>query len=60
MNLEEAVEDESKPEGTKPSNSLGIFGESDSGVSGMDKLAGVSVNVEANAPTEVEAPPQSA
>ncbi|KAH0595396.1 hypothetical protein MHUMG1_06571 [Metarhizium humberi] len=60
MNLEEAAEDESKAEGAKPSNSLGIFGESDSGVSGMDKLAGVSVNAEANAPTEVEGPPQSA
>ncbi|KHN96353.1 Pleckstrin-domain containing protein [Metarhizium album ARSEF 1941] len=68
MNLEEAAEDEPKPEGTtKPPNhnSLGIFGESDSGVSGMDKLAGVGVgvvataNTEANGASEVDHPPPS-
>lgn len=35
MNLEEAAEDGQKPDGTKNTNSLGIYG--DSGVSGVDK-----------------------
>ncbi|TWU71171.1 polar growth protein [Metarhizium rileyi] len=62
MNLEEAVEDEAKPESPRPSNGLGIFGESDSGVSGMDKLAGVNVKVEAKpvSAAAVNRPPQSA
>lgn len=69
MNLEEAAEDEAKPDSPKPTNGLGIFGESDSGVSGMDKLAGAgagTANPDARTPSleKVEplapAPPQSA
>ncbi|POR31791.1 Protein BOI2 [Tolypocladium paradoxum] len=40
MNLEEANEEEHKTQMPKVSTGLGILGESDSGVSGMDKLAG--------------------
>ncbi|PNY19824.1 Protein BOI2 [Tolypocladium capitatum] len=48
MNLEEANEEEYKTQGPKThvpkvSNGLGILGEADSGVSGMDKLAGPKI-----------------
>lgn len=64
MNLEEAVEDDQNPESPKPTNGLRIFGESDSGVSGMDKLAGVNPDTIIPPVEHVEplatAPPQSA
>lgn len=43
MNLDEASEDEQAPDGKKEANGLGIFGEADSGVAGMDKLAGQKI-----------------
>ncbi|KND88901.1 Protein BOI2 [Tolypocladium ophioglossoides CBS 100239] len=43
MNLEEANEEEHKTQGPKTSNGLGILGESDSGVSGMGRLAGPKI-----------------
>lgn len=43
MNLEEGNEEEHKTLGPKVSNGLGILGESDSGVSGMDKLVGPKI-----------------
>ncbi|PHH73743.1 hypothetical protein CDD82_5301 [Ophiocordyceps australis] len=44
MNLDEGKEEEHKASGSKKVNGLGIFGESDSGVSGMDKLGGPKAN----------------
>lgn len=43
MNLDEASEGDHKAGNVKKPNGLGIFGESDSGVSGMDKLAGAKL-----------------
>ncbi|KJZ78697.1 hypothetical protein HIM_02088 [Hirsutella minnesotensis 3608] len=44
MNLEEANDEEQKARSLKKANGLGIFGESDSGVSGMDKLINAPIN----------------
>lgn len=49
MNLEEANEEDHKGRSVKKPNGLGIFGESDSGVSGMDKLAGAKLDSAADA-----------
>lgn len=49
MNLEEANEEDHKGRNVKKANGLGIFGESDSGVSGMDKLAGAKLDSAADA-----------
>ncbi|KAM4065995.1 Sterile alpha motif domain-containing protein [Hirsutella rhossiliensis] len=61
MNLEEANEEEHKARSVKKTNGLGIFGESDSGVSGMDKLAGAKPDSAADAGDKGSAlPPPSA
>ncbi|PHH59049.1 hypothetical protein CDD81_3839 [Ophiocordyceps australis] len=44
MNLDEGKEEEHKASGSKKVNGLGIFGESDSGVSGMDRLGGAKAD----------------
>lgn len=59
MNLDEMADEEQKAENPNGQNSLGIFGETDSGVSGMDKTKSNGVAAAATT-TEKDGVPQSA
>ncbi|KAH7326346.1 hypothetical protein B0I35DRAFT_132247 [Stachybotrys elegans] len=61
MNLDEATEEDNQAGSKKDPNSLGIFGEADSGVSGIHKqqIASARLNVDFGEKTDL-LPPQSA